>query len=141
MRSGKIILTVFMAILTVSLSSLPNLSAQSTQKRRYRNPARINYAQRVEQAKDLFKWGKLYLKSFQKTHQYNYFKLSVNHSVDAIRAYYQIESQLAKTTKYYYLTKKRRMEICEFYEKLQKISHKFEEERHLPDIEGSLCVR
>ncbi|MCP4298263.1 MAG: hypothetical protein GY786_21975 [Proteobacteria bacterium] len=115
--------------------------AQETVTRRVRNPADINYTQRMENAKSEYRWGQTYFKSYLKTKELAYLRLSAAHSTDSITQFYRTEALLAKTTKFYYEAKYNRLNVCSYYKTIQKKSFELTKENFINDINPQLCTR
>jgi len=142
LRSQPFSFSLLIALLLGYLYFPVVLLAQEQPPRRVRNPALINYGERIEQAKKERQWSQVYFASYLKTKELAYLRLSASHSIQSIQYFYQTEARLAKSTKFYYQTKLYRMGVCEYYRKLQIKSFQLKLENHLPDVEPeTLCAR
>ena len=122
---------VFLIILFSA--NLSQVGAQTAKTR----PA-TTFSQKMTQSESEMKWSKRYYKSYNRTMEIAYLRLSANHCAKAVQILKEAQSVLPNTTTYYYKVKNSRFDACRFYDELLSSSKKLSSEYHLTDI-TNLC--
>lgn len=101
-------------------------------------PESLQYTTRMNRALKDMEWSETYYKSYLQTRESSYLILASAFCAKAIVNYADIQQYLPRTTAFYNQADQKRLQACQFYDKLQKKSFLLTPENHLPDS-GPIC--
>lgn len=103
-----------------------------------RDPASINYVQRMDVAAKELGWCKTYYQSFNSTSSPSYISLSANHCLTAIRSYHSLQQELSRYTTQHYYVRRQKLKTCKFYQNLEKSATKYKV--YIEEIDSGICI-
>ncbi|MGK0289090.1 MAG: hypothetical protein ACI86H_000515 [bacterium] len=118
--------TFFKLFLLVFSGSLIACTAVQQQSSVTEDPTEINFIYRMEEGKKEQGWCKVYFHSFNDTRESHYLKLSAKHCSNAVRSYHKLQFELSHYTEFHFQARERRMQSCQFYQRLKVASADFQ---------------
>ena len=103
-----------------------------------RSIAKFNFYGALKKASTQLDWGKTYYSSYKKTRQVAYLKLAAENTGLAAQTLLDTENTPGLLKKFFYKAKRRRKQVCNYYQVLYLNSLNLEVEHHLPQL-NELC--
>ena len=101
-------------------------------------PETVQFTERMNQAAKDMEWANTYYNSYRQTQEVPYLRLSAVFCGKAIVMLAETQQLLARTTAFFNRADQKRLQACQFYDKLQKKSFLLAPEHRLQDS-GSIC--
>jgi len=100
----------------------------------------VRFNTRMQNSLKEIKWSKTYYRSFKRTHEVNYLKLSASQCQKAIQSLNKTQSLLPRTTRFHHVAKNTKHQACEFFKRLQHESFQLPPRHYLRDANKAYCT-
>jgi len=104
-----------------------------------RQKAKPSFFVQMRSAANEFKWCQTYFKSFRKTNEVDYLKLSGKYCKSAVQIYYQTQNDQSKKTKFYYQAQEGKLKVCDYYQTIRNHSLQRRKSEQLSPFSPSYC--
>lgn len=111
---------------------------QSPSPNPLKTPIDIQFTMQMSRSQQDFQWSQTYFDSYKKTLEIHYLKLAADFCRKSIIRLSEMQKTLSRITRFYNQADQKRLQACQFYEKLQRESFLLETKYHL-DGSGSDC--
>lgn len=100
----------------------------------------VRFNTRMQKSLKEIKWSKIYYRSFKRTQETAYLKLSAAQCEKAIKSLHKTQSLLARTTRFHHVAKNKKHQACQFYKQLQHESFQLRPKHYLRDANETICA-
>ncbi|MDH5561875.1 MAG: hypothetical protein OEY59_13580 [Deltaproteobacteria bacterium] len=90
-------------------------------------------------AYDERKQGYVYFRSYKRTKEIPYLKLSARHAQKAIEIYYQLQTVVSRKTKFFRKLQLERIKTCDFHQQVRIVSSSLDPEHYIKNIKQDHC--
>ncbi len=108
-------------------------SSATTPQQKKKSPEDIKYTFQLSRAEKDLNWSKRYLESYKKSKEVSYLNLAATFCLKSINRLNNTRNLLSRTTRFYQEANQKRLQACQFYDKLQRHSYLLNPVDHLSD--------
>ena len=101
-------------------------------------PVDIQFTNQMTRSRKDMQWSQTYHASYKRTKEIPYLQLAAKFCLKAINRLADTQKSISRTTKFYNMADEKRLQACQFYTKLQRMSFLLEPKHHLRGS-GNAC--
>ena len=101
-------------------------------------PVDIQFTNQMTRSRKDMQWSQTYHASYKRTREIPYLQLAAKFCLKAINRLSDTQKSISRTTKFYNMADEKRLQACQFYTKLQRMSFLLEPKHHLRGS-GNAC--
>ncbi len=116
----------------------PTQTPQLQTKQPVKPPVDIQFTNQMTRSRKDMQWSRTYHDSYRRTKEIPYLQLAAEFCLKAINRLADTQKSISRTTKFYNMADKKRLQACRFYTKLQRMSFLLEPKYHLRGS-GNAC--
>ncbi|MCG8336784.1 MAG: hypothetical protein MJE63_19940 [Proteobacteria bacterium] len=116
----------------------PAQRQQPQTKQAVKPPVDIQFTNQMTRSRKDMQWSQTYHASYKRTKEIPYLQLAASFCLKAINRLADTQKSISRTTKFYNMADEKRLQACQFYTKLQRMSFLLEPKHHLGGS-GNAC--